>query len=42
MAGSIAAVKKEMRGKIRDVLKDVSDAAAAAQSALPICLESRL
>jgi 5-formyltetrahydrofolate cyclo-ligase len=34
MAGSIAAVKKELRKKIRDILKDLPDSAASSQSAL--------
>jgi 5-formyltetrahydrofolate cyclo-ligase len=32
MAASLAVVKKELRKKIRDVLKELPDAAAAAQS----------
>jgi 5-formyltetrahydrofolate cyclo-ligase len=32
MAGSLAAVKKELRKKVRDILKDLPEAAAAAQS----------
>lgn len=34
MAGSLAAIKKELRKKIKIVLKDVSDASAASQSSL--------
>ena len=32
MAGSLAAVKKELRNRIRDILKDLPEAAAASQS----------
>jgi 5-formyltetrahydrofolate cyclo-ligase len=32
MAASLAVVKKELRKKIRDVLKELPDAAAASQS----------
>jgi 5-formyltetrahydrofolate cyclo-ligase len=32
MAASLAAVKKELRRKIRNMLKDLPDAAAASQS----------
>jgi hypothetical protein len=40
MAGSVAAVKKDMRRKIRDALRELSDAAVTAQSALRMRLES--
>jgi 5-formyltetrahydrofolate cyclo-ligase len=32
MAGSLVAVKKELRKKIRDMLKELPEATAAAQS----------
>jgi hypothetical protein len=35
MAGSLAAVKKELRKTIRDILKDLPEAAAASQSMTP-------
>lgn len=38
MAASLAAVKKELRTKIRDVLKGMPEAAAATQSTSCICL----
>jgi hypothetical protein len=34
MAGTLAAAKKEMRKKIRDILQNLPEAAAASQSML--------
>jgi hypothetical protein len=36
MAGTLAAVKKELRKKMQDILKHLPDAAAASQSMLYI------
>lgn len=38
MAASLAAVKKELRSKIRDILKGLPEAAAATQSTSCVCL----
>jgi hypothetical protein len=43
MAGSIAAVKKELRNKIKRILKELPDAAAASQCTLLFsCAKARV